>query len=237
MQLVVVGAGGFGREVLDIVRNMEEAGTSTWTEFLGFVDDGEVDRDRLDRIGASMLGPSSVLAAMGANAAYVIGIGAGEVRRRLDHLLTEAGCRSSSLVHPSAIVGSDCRVDAGVVISAGVCITTNITIGRHVHLDRSTTVGHDSVLGDYVTVHPGATVSGNVRLERGVTVGTGANLLPGVTVGAGAYVGAGAVVTRNVAPGVTVAGVPARPLASSSGASRGSRSMPDSPTGPELGDE
>ena len=76
----------------------------------------------------------------------------------------------------------------------------------------NSTIGHDSVLDDFVSVYPGATVSGSVHLADGVTIGTGANVLPGVSVGAGAFVGAGAVVTGDVDPGVTVAGVPARPV-------------------------
>jgi acetyltransferase EpsM len=72
------------------------------------------------------------------------------------------------------------------------------------------TVGHDCVLHDYVTVFLGVNIAGNVTLHEGVTVGGGATVLPGVTVGAGATIGAGAVVVRDVPPGVTVKGVPAR---------------------------
>ena len=65
-------------------------------------------------------------------------------------------------------------------------MTTNVTLGRHVHLHVNTTVGHDAVLDDYVSVFPAATVSGNVYLGEAVTLGTGANVIQGVRVGAGA---------------------------------------------------
>ncbi len=110
-----------------------------------------------------------------------------------------------------ATVGGDNRIGEGCILAAGARVTTNITLGRHVDLHVNSTVGHDSVLDDFASVYPGATVSGNVHLCEGVTIGTGANVLPGVTVGAGAFVGAGAVVIADVEPGVTVAGVPARP--------------------------
>jgi sugar O-acyltransferase (sialic acid O-acetyltransferase NeuD family) len=212
--LVIVGAGGFGREVLDVVEAMNDAGAEI--EFVGYVDDAEASVPLLDRRGAPYLGPVGGLTVAGGvdeRAGFVIGIGAGEVRRRLDAILTNAGRRPLVLIHPMATVGGDCRIGEGCVLAAGARVTTNITLGRHTQLHVNATVGHDSVLDDFVSVYPGATVGGDVHLGEGVTVGTGANVLQGLTIGAGAFVGAGAVVTSDIAPGVTVVGVPARPVA------------------------
>jgi sugar O-acyltransferase (sialic acid O-acetyltransferase NeuD family) len=147
------------------------------------------------------------------DAGFVIGIGAGDVRRRLDEILTQAGRRPLVLIHPMATVGGDCRIGEGCILAAGARVTTNISLGRHTQLHVNATIGHDSVLDDFVSVYPGATVGGDVHLGEGVTVGTGANVLQGLTIGAGAFVGAGAVVTSDVAPGATMVGVPARPVA------------------------
>ena len=210
-RVVIVGAGGFGREVLDIVEALDRAeGPVT---FLGFVDDGAVREDLLARRGAEWLGPSSMLPTLDAH--YVIGIGNGAVRRRLDEAFLADGCQPTRLIHPLASFGSDVRFGEGIIMAAGSRVTTNIGLGRHVQLHVNSTVGHDSELHDYVSVYPGATVSGNVVLERCVTIGTGANVLPGRRVGEGAHVGAGAVVTADVAPGSIVVGVPARPLGQS----------------------
>ncbi len=210
-QLVIVGAGGFGREVLDVVEAMNAAGAEI--EFAGYVDDVGTSVPLLERRGAPYLGTVERLvdgSTVDAGAGFVIGIGAGDVRRRLAGILTGAGRRPLVLIHPMATVGGDCRIGEGCILTAGVRVTTNITLGRHTQLHVNSTIGHDSVLDDFVSVYPGATVSGNVHLGDGVTIGTGANVLPGLTVGAGAFVGAGAVVTSDVAPGTTVAGVPAR---------------------------
>jgi acetyltransferase-like isoleucine patch superfamily enzyme len=90
-------------------------------------------------------------------------------------------------------------------------LTTNIVAGRHLHVNLNATVGHDCVIGDFVTLAPGVSISGHVTIGDGVEFGTGAVVLPGVTIGDGAMVGAGAVVTRDVEPGVTVIGMPAKP--------------------------
>ena len=212
-QLVIVGAGGFGREVHAVVEAINAAGDAL--DLVGYVDDLGTSDELLARLGTLRLGGIDLLCTdagpIDGDVGYVVAIGAGEVRRRIDTRLTAAGRRPLTLVHPMATVGGDNRIAEGCILTAGARVTTNITLGRHTQLHVNCTIGHDSVLDDFVSVYPGATVSGNVHLAEGVTIGTGANVLPGVTVGAGAFVGAGAVVTADVEPGVTVVGVPARP--------------------------
>ena len=214
--LVLVGAGGFGREVHDIVVAINRDGAEF--DLLGYVDDSPGEHPLVLRLGELFLGNTDELVRR--QAGFAIGIGSGEVRRTLDAKLVAAGCMPVTLIHPIATVGTDNHIGKGCILAAGARVTTNITLGRHVDLHVNSTVGHDSILDDFASVYPGATVSGNVHLGEAVTIGTGANVLPGVTIGAGAFVGAGAVVISDVPPGVTVAGVPAKPL-------RMARSVPD----------
>ena len=206
--IVVVGAGGHGREVLDVIEACNTV-EETWL-FLGFIDDGDPARDRLERRRAEYLGGLDILS--NRHGTYVIGIGDGPTRQRIDACATAVGLKPARLVHPQASIGSDVLFGPGTVVTAGVRVTTNIRIGRHVHLNLNSTITHDCVLEDYVTVNPGANISGNVVLHEGVTVGTGAAVIQGITIGAHATVGAGAVVVNNVEPGTTVVGVPAKPL-------------------------
>ena len=104
----------------------------------------------------------------------LIAIGLGAVRRSLDQRLTEAGWEAATLIHPSATIGAECEIAPGVVITAGVRVTTNVRLGRHVHLNVNSTVSHDCVLGNYVTVSPGVNIPGHVTLDEGVECGTGA---------------------------------------------------------------
>lgn len=206
--IVIIGAGGFGREVLDVLRAVATASDSD--EFLGFVAADEPDSHLLDRIGATWLGTEDVLSSLPKETQFLIGIGSPEVREAIDQRVTALGLEAGSAVHPSATFGAANAIAAGVVICSHVSVTTNIQIGRHVHVNLNSTIGHDAILEDYVTINPGANISGSVRLEKGVTIGTGAAVIQGITVGEGATVGAGAVVVRDVRAGVVVKGVPAR---------------------------
>lgn len=207
--LIIIGAGGFGREVNDVVAAVNDASSQTVWDLLGFVDDGHVHLDRLGRIGTRHLGTTAALTDH-SNAWFVVGVGNPRVRRLLADRAYAAGLRAATLIHPTATLGKDVVIGEGSIICSHVSITTNIRIGRHVQLNLNCTVGHEAVLHDYATVFPGATISGEVVLEEDVTVGTNAAVIQGLRVGQGSFVGAGAAVVREVPPGVTVVGVPAR---------------------------
>ncbi len=120
-------------------------------------------------------------------------------------------------MHPRVECSRWVEIGEGAVICAGNILTVNIVLGRHLQINLDCTIGHDVVMGDFTTLAPGVHVSGWVHCGQRVYMGTGAVILNGtedspLTIGDDAVVGAGAVVTRSVPPGVTVVGVPARPL-------------------------
>lgn len=209
--IVIVGCGGHGREVLGIIRAINEADGERWTVH-GFVDDGpsDLNLDRVARLGVPYLGPCSRLKEFDIGTYYVIGIGSPKSRAALAPTIDGYGMRAATLIHPDATVGRDAALGAGAVIFAGARVTTNVTLGRHVHLNQNVTVGHDSTLAAYVSVNPLAAISGECHIETGALVGTTAAVLQGRRVGANAIVGAGACAVRDVTAGSVVKGVPAR---------------------------
>jgi sugar O-acyltransferase (sialic acid O-acetyltransferase NeuD family) len=213
--LVIIGAGGFGREVHDVMEEINAKAVLTGRRayrFLGFVDDGQPDAELLASRGP-FLGGLTELMHLPTDTEYVIAIGDGRVRQGIDQQVTKLGLNPATLVHPAATLGQHgIVIGPGSVICSHASLTTNIRLSRHVHLNLNVTVGHDAVIGDYVTVNPGATISGNVTLENECNIGTGAAVIQGVTVGRGAIIGAGAAVVNDIPPGVTAVGVPARAL-------------------------
>lgn len=208
--LVIIGCGGMGREVHDIVDALN-AVSPQW-DMIGYLDDqpDPVNVDLVRARGSQVLGPVPTLRELDPQTSYVIGIGTGSVRRAIDAQVTPWGNEAAVLVHPTASMGFDVRLGAGTIVCAGVRLTTNIVLGRHVLLNLNVTVGHDSVLHDYVTVNPLTAISGWVTIGEGVLMGTHSAVLQMLQIGADATVGSGACVVKPVPPGVTVKGVPAK---------------------------
>lgn len=206
-KLVVVGGGGHGRELLELVEAVNEA--QPRYRLLGVLDDAMPDADLLAAFGTRHLGPVHLLREL--DAEYAIGVGSPDVRAAIDSAATGWGCDPATLVHPSAVVGGGVVLGPGAVVCALASITTNVRTGRHAHLNIAATVAHDCRLGDYATLAPGARLSGAVTLGDRVTVGTGAVVIQGLRIGAGTTVGAGAVVVRDLPAEVVAVGVPARP--------------------------
>jgi sugar O-acyltransferase (sialic acid O-acetyltransferase NeuD family) len=208
--LVIIGCGGFGRELHDVVDAINEV-TPTWN-LLGYLDDRpeHVNVSRVESRNSRVLGDTSWLTTAGKEVQFIIGIGTGKTRRIIDERLCTAGLTSATLVHPAATLGHDVRIGPGSVICAGVRATNNISLGRHVHLNINTTVGHDCTLEDYVTVNPLVAISGGVTVGIETMLGTHSAILQNLAVGERSVVGAGSCVVKDVPDDTLVKGVPAR---------------------------
>ena len=166
-RLVVVGAGGFGRETLDVVDAVNRASDSTKFDVVGVLDD-TLSAENISRLRArriAHLGSVCDWLATGVAADYLIAVGNPSARQELAWRFDVAGLPAATVVHPTTVVGSAGSIDAGTIICSGVQLSTNVHVGRHVQLNPSATVGHDSRLGNFVSVHPAATISGECSIN------------------------------------------------------------------------
>lgn len=212
--IFVVGAGGFGREVVDIIEAINEAAAEPIWALRGVVDDAP-SAENLQRLidrSIEYLGTISDTLGAPGRPAFIVGVGSPAARESLASTLEAHGFRAATLVHPTVTLGSQVTLGPGSVLCAGVRITTNVVIGNHVHVNLNATIGHDSFLDDYVSVNPLASISGDCVVMARALLGVSASVINGVTVGAGSVVGGGACVVRDVPAAATVVGVPAKPL-------------------------
>lgn len=200
--LVIVGAGGFGREVMWLAQETNEF------NILGFIDDSQKAGTQVS--GCEILGGISD-ATRFLQAEFVVAVGSPRVRQSLVHKLETLGVKKFAiLVHPSVKKSSSVVFGEGSLICAGVILTVDIELGKHCIINLNCTVGHDCKFGDFCTIAPMAAISGKVTLGDLVEVGTGAAIRQGLTLEKGSLLGMGGVLTKNIPPHQIFVGNPAR---------------------------
>jgi sugar O-acyltransferase (sialic acid O-acetyltransferase NeuD family) len=210
----IVGAGGFGRDVLPVVRKQYQALLQDPAVRLVFV--SEHDEGGQTKNGCPVVGLNEFLALDGERN-FAIAIADSTARARIAGTCEQAGARPFNITAPSAIILDENSIGEGAIICDFSMVTCNIHIGRHFHCNIYSYVEHDCWVGDFVTFAPSVRCNGNIRIENGAYIGAGAVIHQGrlgkpLVIGEGAVVGMGAVVLRDVAPYTTVVGNPARPL-------------------------
>lgn len=203
--LVIVGAGGHGRVVLDMAHASSH-------RIAGFVDSVHEIGSRVN--GAEILGDNRLLSDTSFIQAhrFLVAIGNQASRAELAHQLQSGNASFATVIHPSCIISSTSSIDCGTVIVAGAIVNTDARIGRHCIINTGATIDHDVVLEDGVQVSPGANLAGKVYCGENSFIGTGAVVIPGIRIGANTIVGAGSVVVKDVPSDIMVAGNPARPI-------------------------
>ena len=208
MRIIIIGAGGHGQVVADILWCMREMNDNSGPIPIGYLDDDlALHGQRL--LDVLVLGAIADLGAIDHDA-VVVAIGDNATRQRLYERLRKQGVAFTVARHPSAVVAPDVALGPGTVVCAGVVVNTGSRVGANAILNTACTVDHHNRIGDHTHVAPGVHLGGDVSIGEGAFVGIGSTVIPGRSVGDWSKVGAGSVVTKDIAAGVTAVGVPAR---------------------------
>ena len=210
LKVVIFGAGGLGREVLVLLRDMAAAGHQV--DCIGFVVDQSFEAPESVH-GVPVFKGLSHFAGT-ADVQFVVALGPPAQRRQSAAAIESVvGPRFATIVHPTAWVGAPVTIGAGTVVMGQASITTDVRIGQHVLINPQVSIAHDCVLENFCTLAPAVALAGGVQLREGCELGTGARIVPRQVVGQWSMVGAGAVVISAVAANTTVVGMPARKIA------------------------
>lgn len=209
----IYGANGCGRGIIPLARaQLVQAGISA--DQLVFVDDNP---PALEVNGHRVLTFEQFLAKDCVERYVSLAIANSRIREMLAGRCIGAGVHFWNVRAANVVEMDDVALGDGAILSPFVTLTSNIRIGVHFQANLYSYVEHDCVIGDFVTFAPGVKCNGNVHIHDHAYIGSGAIIRQGIpgkplVIGRGAVVGMGAVVTKDVPPGVTVVGNPARPL-------------------------
>lgn len=204
-RLAIYGIGGLGREVFDIIADLNRK-KPTW-DVIGWLDDGDHAGQTVR--GLPILGGADWLAT-DPSVTIAIALGSPQIRLRLSRLVLAAKHPWATIVSPAAHLGGNIAIGEGSIIMPGAVLTSDVQVGRGALINVNCVAAHDTRLGDFATLAPLAGLMGAAVADEGANLGGGAIVLPSVTAGAWSILGAGAVLTESNPPNTTVVGVPAR---------------------------
>ncbi|WP_283628091.1 acetyltransferase [Shewanella baltica] len=207
----VYGAGGYGREVIPLLRDRIRDGASLY-----FVVDDNIPNQTVN--GHSVISYDEFCQFPADEKYFTVAIADSDIRSRIFTRCRDAGFKPYSLSANNVVIMDNVTLGDGAILSPFSCLTSNIRIGVCFHANLYSYVGHDCQIGDFVTLAPGVKCNGNVVIEDHAYIGAGAIIKPGTRdnptiIGRGAKIGMGAVVIQNVPAGAQVFGNPARSFA------------------------
>lgn len=200
-KLVIVGAGGFGREAAWVIERIN-AKAPTF-ELLGFCDDAEDKRQGMCG-GYPLLGPFASVKAQIGTTGFFCAIGNNRVRQEILALGRAQGHEPVTLLDPGAVIAPDVEIGKGSFVGIGSVVSVGAVIGEGVLVNHQVCVGHDASVADFAQLCPGVCLSGGCSVGEGALMGTLAGTIPQKKIGAWATVGAGVMALRDVGDGCSV---------------------------------
>lgn len=206
-KLVIVGAGGLAKQILDVIERFDNQNE------IYFFDNITVYEQNPQLFNFQIIQDIETLKTEEYNndELLILGIGKPSARKFLYQFFTDQDLKFRTVISTTSLIGKhDVHIGDGCVVMERVSIESSVTIGKGVLLNTGVKVFHDTTVGDFCELAPSCKILGKCKIGTGVFIGANATILPGVEIGDDAVIGAGAVVTKNVMGGVLIKGVPGR---------------------------
>ena len=204
--LYIYGASGHAKVVIDAAEKMG------CYKIEGLIDDNILLRGKT-LVGYPILGDKEYLRKLNTkDIVFFVAIGINQTRQRISLSLLSSGFELCTIIHPSAIIAKDTFIDIGTVLMAGTVLNTSSKIGRFCIINSSSSIDHDCIIGEAVHICPGVKLAGDVHIGDMSWIGINSCVIEGKRIGRDCTVGAGACVTKDIDSGLTVVGIPAKPL-------------------------
>lgn len=200
-KLIIIGASGHGKVVADIAIKMNK-----W-QSIAFLDDDQIIKTSM---GLEVIGTTADAFTYKDEADFFVAIGSNTTREKIQEKLIEQGLNVVSLIHPTAVIGTDVEVGFGTAVMAGVVINSSTRIGNGCIINTSSSLDHDNAIEDYVHISPGVNMAGTVKVGKGTWLGIGSVISNNVNICSGCKVGVGAVVVKDITEPGTYVGIPVR---------------------------
>jgi sugar O-acyltransferase (sialic acid O-acetyltransferase NeuD family) len=207
-KIVIIGTGGFAREVLSTINDCNK--NKQKIKVLGFLDDNKsIANTKIENL--PILGTTKwILNNSKKDISYVIGIGDCKSRERIVKKIKTQNIKFETIIHPSVIKSESVKIGEGSIIQAGCILTINIEIGKHVHINIKSTIGHNCIIKDFVTLCPAVIVNGDISIGEGSFIGSGVIMKDKIKIGEGSIVGAGTILINDVPKLSLVVGNPGK---------------------------
>jgi len=206
--LIIIGAGKFGREVYSWAKQMRAHGVE-W-QIKGFLDNRRQILDSFNYNVAILAAPENYIPLL--DDLFVCAVGCPQTKKQYCEMLTARGARFVNIIHPTVVMGENVKIGNGVILCPYVVVSCEATVGDFVSVNLHVVLGHDAKIGSYCQINSNVSLGGGAIVQEGVTIGSNSAILPNAIVEKYAVVGAGTVVLRKVNTGQTVFGVPAKPV-------------------------
>ena len=208
--IVIIGAGNFGKEVAQLVKEINED-KKAWN-LLGYIDE-TIEKQKTVINNNVVLGDFSWFEKISLHKLWTVcAIGNPIDKYNLINKASAYNINFTNLIHPCVKTNEFIKFGVGCVICNNSFISVNTKIGNHVSINPGCGIGHDTVIEDYSSLYWNVTLSGNVCIREGCEIGSNAVIIPKRTVGKWSIIGAGSVVIKDIPESCTVVGVPAKPI-------------------------